>query len=186
MDVEIIKKSDTKIATWSGGTTSEIFIYPKESSLEQRDFNFRLSIATVEIEESDFTCLPNVNRTLMVLKGNLSLMHENQHTVQLKEFEQDSFKGDWNTKSKGKVTDFNLMTKGNYVGTLTHIQFYESEKVISLSHFFDLFYVVNGSVIIENYVLNQGEMIKFNQVNKTILIQSKNANVIQISINMSC
>ena len=164
MDVEIIKKSDTKIATWSGGTTSEIFIYPKESSFEQRDFNFRLSIATVEIEESEFTCLPDVNRTLMVLKGNLSLIHENQHTVQLKEFEQDSFKGDWNTKSKGKVT--------------------ESEKVISLSHFFDLFYVVNGSVIIENYVLNQGEMINFNQVNKNILIQSKNANVIQISINI--
>lgn len=56
---------------WDGGKTREIFIYPQESSYEEQNFIFRLSQATIEGEESHFTPLPDYNRTLMVLEGEV-------------------------------------------------------------------------------------------------------------------
>ena len=64
---------------WSGGTTTELFIYPEGATYEDRNFKFRLSIATVESETSEFTPLAGVKRTLMLLHGELTLKHEGQY-----------------------------------------------------------------------------------------------------------
>ena len=43
---------------WSGGQTTELLVEPDSSSLAKRDFDFRLSTATVTmntVEFSDFT-----------------------------------------------------------------------------------------------------------------------------------
>ncbi|HRW63813.1 MAG TPA: HutD family protein, partial [Bacteroidales bacterium] len=75
------------------------------------DFLFRISTATVETEESVFTKLPGIQRKLMILDGEIKIEHEGYHSKIIKKFEQDEFNGDWNTKSYGKATDFNLMTR---------------------------------------------------------------------------
>lgn len=119
---QIFTKKDFKTTRWAGGKTTELFIFPENSSFKERNFSFRLSTASVEVEESVFTALPEVKRALMVLEGEMELTHVNQHSKVLKKFDVDHFNGSWETLSKGKCTDFNLMTKGNIRGVLESVR----------------------------------------------------------------
>lgn len=110
---KIIEPNNFKISKWSGGTTTELFIYPLTENFQDRNFDFRLSTATVDVETSLFTPLNGYNRVLMVLKGEMELIHKNHHNKRLKKFETDSFKGEWETESKGQCSDFNLIYRGD-------------------------------------------------------------------------
>ena len=101
--------SHAKSTQWSGGVTSELFIFPAHAIFQQRDFVFRISSATVEIEQSTFTVLPNFHRHLVVLEGKLKIEHIDRFSVALRPFESTYFEGDWNTTSEGKVRDFNMI-----------------------------------------------------------------------------
>lgn len=116
--ISIIRKEDLDTNKWSGGTTTQLFIYPENSSYAAKNFQYRISTATVDIEESTFTKLSGISRSIMVLDGTMELSHKNQHSVTLNKFETDKFEGDWETTSKGKVTDFNLMTTNGRNGSL--------------------------------------------------------------------
>ena len=78
--MQIIRKADIQTSNWSGGTTSELFIFPTTSNYKDLNFGFRLSSATIDVDESEFTPLPNVKRQLMLLDGELELIHEGHHT----------------------------------------------------------------------------------------------------------
>ncbi len=121
MEFSILSAKDFKTTRWSGGSTTELFIFPKGSTYQHRDFLFRLSTADVEADSSEFTRLPGVSRTLVVLDGEVTLSHSDQHVVLLKKFGADHFKGDWNTTCKGTCTDFNLMTRGKVSGVVRAI-----------------------------------------------------------------
>jgi len=120
-NIEIIRKGQHKTSEWSGGTTTELYIYPKDSLYGDRNFKWRLSSAKVEVEESTFTSLPGISRLIMVIEGELRLEHEGHHNAVLKAFEKDSFSGGWTTTSFGKVIDFNLMMTQGYKGKLESI-----------------------------------------------------------------
>ena len=62
------------VSEWSGGKTRQIFIYPPGAQYADRDFIFRVSSATVELDESDFTPLPDYRRFLSVLEGSVTLL----------------------------------------------------------------------------------------------------------------
>lgn len=110
----LCKEEHYKVSNWTGGKTTQLAIYPESSDYLQRNFMWRLSSATVEQEESDFSKLPDYDRVLMVLKGEVVLSYEGERVTRLKELEQDRFDGGWKTKSFGKITDYNLMVrKGN-------------------------------------------------------------------------
>ncbi|WP_052702810.1 HutD family protein [Paenibacillus beijingensis] len=94
---------------WSGGTTTQLAIYPETADYAARNFMWRLSTATIETQQSVFTPLPGFRRILMVLKGELELDHEGRHHSMLKPFRQDRFEGEWRTVSSGLVTNFNLI-----------------------------------------------------------------------------
>lgn len=111
--MKLIRFSEAFTQKWSGGTTTELFIYPSDSSFSKGDFKLRISLATVEKPETVFTPLPNTKRTLLVLEGAQLLKHEGNHTANLKALEQDTFSGDWTTYCEGTSTNFNVMTKGN-------------------------------------------------------------------------
>lgn len=76
----IITNSAYKTSSWSGGKTTEIFIYPPNSSYQARDFQIRISSATVEVGESNFTKLPDYNRVLMILLGQLEINHTGEYS----------------------------------------------------------------------------------------------------------
>ncbi|MGN0714216.1 MAG: HutD family protein, partial [Anaerovoracaceae bacterium] len=114
MKYQLIKKDAYKTSRWTGGETREMAIWPAGSQYLERNFIWRLSSATVEQEESDFSSLPDYDRVLMVLDGEVVLSHEGQRVARLKALEQDRFDGAYKTHSFGKITDYNLMVrKGN-------------------------------------------------------------------------
>jgi environmental stress-induced protein Ves len=158
--------SSTKTTAWSGGTTSELFIFPEESEFKSGDYKLRLSIATVEVEESTFTSLPDVNRTLMVLNGQLKLSHEGHHETVLNPLEKDKFLGDWNTKSWGKVTDFNLMTKGDCSGILNGYELSQKQTFsIKAKEQYTFIHNRKGSLKIGEINLSTGESVLIREAN---------------------
>ena len=67
---------DMKLSVWSGGTTTEIAISPEGAEYAQRDFTWRVSTATVELDESNFTLLPDYERLIASVDGVMLLSHE--------------------------------------------------------------------------------------------------------------
>lgn len=165
--IKIIKKDKLSSSKWAGGTTTQLYIYPENELYENRNFTFRISSAKVDLEESTFTKLPNIKRRIMVLDGKLKLIHENYHSVTLEKFQQDTFYGDWNTKSYGKVTDFNLMLNDNADGFIEYINL-ENEKIINpykndkYNNTTEVFYCVRGKINIS--INNEREQLEAGDV----------------------
>lgn len=128
-----IKKENMPTSSWSGGTTTEIMIYPEGSSYASRDFLFRISTARVELEESDFTNLEGFFRVIASLEGEMLLSHE-LHCGEIKKriLPLDTvhfFDGGLPTHCVGKARDLNLMTKiGAADGDLVFVE--NGEKVV--------------------------------------------------------
>ncbi|MBR4862527.1 MAG: HutD family protein, partial [Firmicutes bacterium] len=118
MKYNLFKKEDYKSSQWMGGTTTELALFPQGTSYLDRNFMWRLSSAVIEKDESDFTRLPDYDRVLMVLEGEVVLSYEGERVARLKELEQDRFDGGWKTKSFGRITDFNLMVRKGMEGYL--------------------------------------------------------------------
>ena len=127
-NIELVKQDEQQTTTWSGGTTTQLAIYPHDADYQSRNFTWRLSSAKVAAEQSTFTHLPGISRVIMTLDGNLKLEHQGHHSVMLQPFEQDQFEGEWLTNSFGRVTDFNLMMSGKCNGSLTAISLKEGES----------------------------------------------------------
>lgn len=118
--------SEYATSSWSGGTTTELGIGPEGSRYADRDFLWRISSATVDLEESTFTALPDYDRIIMTLEGDIDLCHNGGEWIHLKAFETHSFDGGDDTVSRGKVVDFNLMTrKGMADGAMIPVVFPE-------------------------------------------------------------
>jgi environmental stress-induced protein Ves len=167
MDYSILPSGSFKSVLWSGGTTSELFIYPETADYRKRDFQFRISTATVETETSDFTSLPGVSRILMLLDGEITICHEGHYSRQLNKFDTDEFPGDWKTSSVGKCIDFNLMTRGKTTGKLNAIAIEKDQDVnYSIEEHCDWFfiYAYSGkaamSICKVISALNTGDLLK--------------------------
>ncbi|QHI72992.1 HutD/Ves family protein [Aminipila terrae] len=165
-------KQDYKIGKWSGGITTELAIYPENFLYNQRKFIWRLSSASVDVEKSDFTPLPDYDRVLIVLHGEVVLSHKKKRVIRLAQYEQDRFSGTYKTRSFGKITDFNLMVrKGNQgfaqVITLTKesvsVQVEIMEGYKKMSHGF---YCAEGKCKVnfhkEECLLEAGELLIIN------------------------
>ena len=183
---KLIRKSDIVKTNWSGGTTSEIFIHPNDASFKLGNYKLRISIATVEVEESIFTPLPDVSRTLMVLEGTLKLDHDGHHSSELTPFQQDSFSGGWNTKSEGKVIDFNVMTKNNSRATVAYIKLNSDQKIdLKNSNEIEVIHVLNGKLNYNKLEISSGESIVIynDDVFQSIGSISEKTEIIRVSYN---
>ena len=187
MSIEIHSAENRKPIRWAGGTSTEMFIYPSNGSFIDRDFIFRISSATVEVEESNFTFFEGITRHLMILKGELELIHVGRYTKLLSVFEQDTFSGEWETKSIGKVTDFNLMLKSGAIGSLTHIGLNEGEtRVIKSKSSYCFIYIANGSFTSENLQAVAGDLIQLDSVEESSIevLCEKDGDLIWIEVNL--
>lgn len=113
MRLEIRRQEQYKTSDWSGGRTTELYLYPENGDYAKRDFKIRVSTATVEAEASHFTSLPGIERKLMILEGEMRLVHKGVRSREMKPYDIDTFPGSWDTMSYGKVRDFNLMVQGD-------------------------------------------------------------------------
>jgi len=171
MVLKKISEQDKIVSVWSGGTTSQLYISPENASFSDRIFDFRISSAVVELEESDFTPMPGFSRILMVLEGELEIIHEGYYSKVLKQFEIDEFSGDWKTSSKGKVVDFNLIMGDGICGSMKYISLGKEENLFKIDSGGDRsrpvrtlgYYLISGGIQInlnqDEYELEKGEMI---------------------------
>lgn len=155
------KANDFKTSQWSGGSTTELYIYPEDAQYKEGNFQCRISSATVEVDKSDFTSLPGVKRYLSIFSGHLDMIHGEDEKVSLEPYEVDCFDGGIPTVSFGKVVDFNLMLKNGAEGKMeavllkqgesTLVEPCEGENLLAV-------YVKTGSVRINDVIVNEEEL----------------------------
>ncbi len=160
MKIRIQKEKDCKVVNWANGTSTELFVFPADGNFQTRDFTFRISTATVEAEETTFSDFFGLTRILMILEGNINLIHEGRYSKQLAPFDQDTFDGSWLTKSQGKVRDFNVMFKENVAGKVSHFAINEEQsESFTLSGTHDFFFVQNGSFHFNDLEIQKNDLL---------------------------
>lgn len=127
LKITAIEKKDMPVSEWSGGTTTEIAIYPAGAKYADREFIFRISTAKVELDESDFTSLPDYDRIIASIEGAMELTHalrggERSAIVEpLRTVHR--FDGGVPTHCVGRARDLNLMLrKGSAEGDLRFLE----------------------------------------------------------------
>ncbi|MFZ9028342.1 MAG: HutD family protein [Crocinitomicaceae bacterium] len=181
--IKIISTPLKKPTKWSGGLTTELFIYPEGSSYTERNFDFRLSTATVEVETSVFTPLQYVQRTLMVLEGKMELNHQGHHSAVLGPMDVDDFDGGWETSSKGTCVDFNLMCLNGTKGTVEGFDLDMAETVnmdCNDSHCF--VYIFKGALNVNYSSIEEGSLIHLTHNSSTQLRAVKKSRLVIIKI----
>ena len=165
MSIQLLTAEDRHTINWASGTSTEIFIHPAEGTFADRNFIYRISTATVEAEESTFTYFEGITRHLMILKGSLELIHEGRYTKHLEPFDQDTFSGEWKTRSKGRVTDFNLMLKEGAAGSLKDYRL-DANNTASFTattdHYF--IYIATGAATLsDGSTVKEGDLIRMSK-----------------------
>ncbi|MBU1101629.1 MAG: HutD family protein [Bacteroidetes bacterium] len=175
MNVSIFEKHHFRTSLWSGGSTTQLYISPADTSYADRNFNIRISSAKVEVENSTFTSLPDVNRKLMILEGEITITHRDEYSKHLKPFDVDTFSGDWHTTAIGTCTDFNVMTTGSIKSELyslplaanssTNMNLNEQWKTLYL-------YLFSGDLHLEidqnDYHIKKGNLLVAIDVNNSL------------------
>jgi environmental stress-induced protein Ves len=172
MKYSILGSTNYKTSKWQGGQTTELFIFPTEADYQKRNFLFRLSTATVETENSEFTILDGFFRRLMILEGKITIKHENRYSRELFKFESDEFEGGWKTSSVGKCIDFNLMTKGKKKGAIKAFTVEKNQDITDvLNENYDwlFIYMFKGKIRINfgktSEILSEGNLLYINSFN---------------------
>ncbi len=111
-------KSKQITSTWSGGTTTQLLILPEGSDYAKRTFDFRISTATIEVEESTFSDLTGYKRHLIALTRGITLFQNQSAAIVLEPLTCFTFNGGDATKSVGTTTDFNVMERPCHTSTV--------------------------------------------------------------------
>jgi len=118
MEWTLLTQEEYLTTLWSGGTTTQMAIAPEGAVYADRDFLWRFSSARVELEHSDFTALPDYNRLISILDGQLDMKIDQGERFKLDPLTICSFDGGVPVESWGQCTDFNLMLrKGKAAGS---------------------------------------------------------------------
>ena len=116
-----IRAAEMKTSDWSGGRTTEIFIHPEGTSVGARDFEVRVSTATVELDETTFSDYSGYIRRIMPVEGGFELTIDEQDRIKLERFDATTFDGGRHVCSVGKCRDFNVIHRPNWLGGLRTI-----------------------------------------------------------------
>ena len=121
-NVTLLKSNDFQVSDWSGGKTKQLYLSPPTGHYSKRDFDYRLSTATVELAESQFSDLSGFHRILMSLDHTLHLHNASrQEETVLAPFTPYFFEGSDSITSRGTCTDFNLIYSDHYQGQMLAI-----------------------------------------------------------------
>ena len=151
-----LTEKDYKVGLWSGGSTTELLIWPEGADYAKREFSARVSSARVDLEESDFTPLQGVLRYITPLSGGFTLTHPGETPVVMAPLDGPyRFSGETLTHCVGRATDFNLMLKG-VEGEMTLCS-----QVWRLRPGLNCLYAVEDTRVQmrEGYVLHPGELL---------------------------
>ena len=121
-NITLLKSNDFQVSDWSGGKTKQLYLSPPTGHYGKREFDYRLSTATVELAESQFSDLSGFHRILMSLDQTLHLHNASrQEETVLAPFTPYFFEGSDSITSRGTCTDFNLIYSDHYQGQMLAI-----------------------------------------------------------------
>jgi hypothetical protein len=112
--MRILRASGRVAVPWKngGGTTSEVVAFPSGAGFD--DFGWRISIADIA-RGGPFSQFPGIDRTLAMLKGEVSLSIAGRDAIALSaDMPPVEFPGDVPTSAEligGAATDLNVMTR---------------------------------------------------------------------------
>ncbi len=105
-----IKREQIKPSIWSGGKTWTYYISPKNATLQERNFDIRISSASVETEQSTFSDFSGYKRYISVLTEPITL-EINGHKKLVDSNTIVEFSGSDHVISYGKTSDINVFVK---------------------------------------------------------------------------
>ena len=121
-NISLLRANDFQVSDWSGGKTKQLYLSPPTGHYGKRNFDYRLSTATVELAESQFSDLSGFHRILMSLDHTLHLHNASrQEETVLAPFTPYVFEGSDSITSRGTCTDFNLIYSDHYQGQMIAI-----------------------------------------------------------------
>ena len=153
---EIQEASHQKTIKWDGGETKELYIYPEDTIYQEENFDFRIALNIGKMAHRHMRKFNGYKRQLMLLKGELCLTHEDQHSITLGPYEQDVCLGDWNTECKGCGTEMSLLTKEGFSGKMELLA--AGEQIERTNGEFVSFYCLEDGVKLR--FTNQGRSYK--------------------------
>lgn len=180
--MKIVTANHFLISSWSGGTTTQLIIFPEGASLSERNFDWRISSAVVETEESDFTVFDGYERILIPLEGSLEMEHQTENGIlnqSVNTFELARFKGSWKTHGKGKLTDFNLIFKPVYAPVVS-VQIWEAGKQVQWEPDVTAVYLHQGILESEGQRIDASAVLLPNGQSDSICLTLERARVIII------
>jgi len=179
--MKLVTKECQKVSEWTGGTTSELLIFPENSTVSKQNFDYRISTAKVLVEKSEFTSFPNFNRKLAILEGKLKIQHNHSDWYTLNKGEQAEFKGEWITRSEGQVVDFNVIYSNEYQ---VELDFVSQINCVPKMDEIELFgvYCVNGMGRLNGVAFHESDFVCVQEVGLEIE-SSENSRFIQVKIN---
>lgn len=182
--MKLIRKSELTTANWAHGTTTQLYIFPASATYKELNFDYRISTATVEAETTKFSNLKGVKRTLMVLEGTLELEHKGHHSTILNPLETDSFMGDWETNSGGKVTDFNVMVRDEKLNAHVKPILFGKNNTLNLeAENIGFVYLLKGKINLNDLdELVPGDSFHFDSNDVISLKATTNATLIHVTI----
>jgi environmental stress-induced protein Ves len=176
MHISIITKKDILPSVWDGGKTFQYFIFPKNAIYSERNFDFRISTATIEKSPSYFSKFDGYQRFLVMLDGDLEIIRNgNKENYLAKEI--FSFHSSDEIQSFSKGSDFNLMINPELATAKLFLS-----KVFSASPTFVFVYAMENTIVGINhqkYMLTSGDLIFIDNCRQdTITIFSEEAIII--------
>ena len=111
MKHKVIHAADVIRKRWSGGISSQYYIYPEGADRSTGEYAFIVTSATVELEESTFSDYTGFDRVIMSITNPYTLVHNEEEVCRLQPFEPHAFTGEEKTVSRGVYTDCNLIMK---------------------------------------------------------------------------
>lgn len=106
--LKFFKKSELQQGKWSGGTTTELYIFPETARFGNDRFDFRISLATVDVMDTVYTPFPGIMRNLTVLDGTIDL-YDRTEKISLQAGDTFIFSGDSTITCHGLATNFNIL-----------------------------------------------------------------------------
>lgn len=146
MTVTHIQFKDITPSNWAGGSTYQYCIFPENTLYSDRNFDIRISCATINVNQSDFTRFEGYRRHLVMLDNALKIVHNNI-AKKFDSLEVFTFDSNDRITSFSKGTDFNIMLSKKHTGELVRIQ---EGKVISSAKLTMLFALTESMIHINN------------------------------------
>lgn len=169
MEWTLLTQDQYVTTLWSGGTTTQLAIAPEGAVYADRDFLWRLSSAKVELEHSDFTPLPDYNRLISVLRGDLEMKIGDGERFALSPLQLCSFDGGVPVESWGQCTDYNLMLrKGAAQGSAQGLKLPEGGKLVwsapipapeAFPNLTLAIFCAQGEVSVDSLTAKEGQML---------------------------